>query len=272
MYLHFFKQFARFVDTFFQTVRKIYIYIFSNSLNKWWGLSPPGKPKPQTKNPIIANFFRNICRADELGSGVRNLYRDVKLYSSAEPILDEGDIFTLTIPLNDDVPAAGQRATLAPPPFRRRTTLATASRRLSPVDIRRRNGSPLSRQCIAIVDAGDMASYNILQSVVANRGVANRGPRPYPRRLASRRRPLPPFRRRLASRRRPLPRFVGTLADERRGHSPAMSGLVTNHCRPITPTTVREARTERKRHALPRFVGASPTQWLAPGSPMYCNS
>lgn len=67
--------------------------------------------KPQTKNPIIASFFRNICRADELGSGVRNLYRDVKLYSSAEPVFDEGDVFTLTIPLNDDVPAVGQRAT-----------------------------------------------------------------------------------------------------------------------------------------------------------------
>lgn len=54
---------------------------------------------PIPKNPIIANFFHNIGRADELGSGVRNLYRYVKIYSGAEPIFDEGDIFTLTVPL-----------------------------------------------------------------------------------------------------------------------------------------------------------------------------
>jgi len=29
---------------------------------------------PYPKNPLLANFFINIGRADELGSGVRNLY------------------------------------------------------------------------------------------------------------------------------------------------------------------------------------------------------
>ena len=59
--------------------------------------------RPIPKNPIIANFFHNIGRADELGSGVRTLYRYVKIYSGAEPIFDEGDIFTLTVPLNASV-------------------------------------------------------------------------------------------------------------------------------------------------------------------------
>jgi len=58
--------------------------------------------KPYSKNPIIANFFHQIGRADELGSGVRNLYHYVKLYSGADPIFDEGDIFRLTVPLNAD--------------------------------------------------------------------------------------------------------------------------------------------------------------------------
>jgi len=58
--------------------------------------------KPYPKNPIIANFFHQIGRADELGSGVRNLYHYVKIYSGAEPIFDEEDIFRLTVPLNDD--------------------------------------------------------------------------------------------------------------------------------------------------------------------------
>ena len=56
--------------------------------------------KPYSKNPIIANFFHQIGRADELGSGVRNLYHYVKLYSGAEPVFDEEDIFRLTVPLN----------------------------------------------------------------------------------------------------------------------------------------------------------------------------
>ena len=43
-----------------------------------------------------------IGRADELGSGVRNLYHYVKLYSGADPIFDERDIFRLTVPLNAD--------------------------------------------------------------------------------------------------------------------------------------------------------------------------
>jgi ATP-dependent DNA helicase RecG len=55
---------------------------------------------PQSKNPIIAKFFMNIGRADQLGSGIRNLYRYTKLYSGGEPELIEGDIFKTIIPLS----------------------------------------------------------------------------------------------------------------------------------------------------------------------------
>ena len=55
---------------------------------------------PFPKNPIIANFFNNIGRADELGSGVRNLYKYTKIYSSCEPIMFEDDVFKVEIPLN----------------------------------------------------------------------------------------------------------------------------------------------------------------------------
>ena len=50
----------------------------------------------------LANFFHQIGRADELGSGVRNLYHYVRIYSGADPVFDEGDIFLLTVPLDDD--------------------------------------------------------------------------------------------------------------------------------------------------------------------------
>lgn len=54
---------------------------------------------PYPKNPIISSFFVNIGRADTLGSGMRNLYKYTRLYSNADPILTEGDIFEIKIPL-----------------------------------------------------------------------------------------------------------------------------------------------------------------------------
>ena len=54
---------------------------------------------PYPKNPLLASFFFNIGRADTLGSGMRNLYKYTKLYSNAEPILSEGDVFEMRIPL-----------------------------------------------------------------------------------------------------------------------------------------------------------------------------
>ena len=39
------------------------------------GRVTPENVRPRAKNPIIAGFFREIGRADRLGSGVRNLYK-----------------------------------------------------------------------------------------------------------------------------------------------------------------------------------------------------
>ena len=65
---------------------------------------------PLSKNPMIAKVFREIGFAEELGSGTRNLYKYVPMYSgiSAKPTMMDGDIFRVTIPLDDDVPAAGE--------------------------------------------------------------------------------------------------------------------------------------------------------------------
>ena len=55
--------------------------------------------KPFAKNPVIANVFRNIGWADELGSGMRNAFKFSKLYGGGEPTFEEGEIFVATIPL-----------------------------------------------------------------------------------------------------------------------------------------------------------------------------
>jgi ATP-dependent DNA helicase RecG len=70
----------------------------------WCLPKSPGKIDPDTftpypKNPLLANFFINIGRADILGSGVRNLYKYKRLYSGGEPELIEGDVFKAVVPL-----------------------------------------------------------------------------------------------------------------------------------------------------------------------------
>lgn len=57
--------------------------------------------EPNPKNPIIASFFRNIGYADQLGSGVRNLFKYSKFYSGQEPEFAEGDVFRIVVPLDD---------------------------------------------------------------------------------------------------------------------------------------------------------------------------
>ena len=69
------------------------------------GAITPENLEPNPKNPIIAAFFRNIGLADELGSGVRNLYRYVSLYSGKNPELIDGDVFRIIVPLDDNYSA-----------------------------------------------------------------------------------------------------------------------------------------------------------------------
>ena len=64
------------------------------------GRIDPNEFTPRSKNPILAKFFVNIGRADELGSGVRNLYEYTRIYTNGgEPELVEGDVFKTIVPL-----------------------------------------------------------------------------------------------------------------------------------------------------------------------------
>lgn len=54
--------------------------------------------KPHPKNPIIANFFKQLGWVEELGSGVRKMYKYCPIYVyGAMPIIEDGDVFKLTI-------------------------------------------------------------------------------------------------------------------------------------------------------------------------------
>lgn len=58
--------------------------------------------EPNPKNPVIAAFFRNIGYADQLGSGVRKLFKYSKYYSGKDPQFVEDDIFRIIVPLDDE--------------------------------------------------------------------------------------------------------------------------------------------------------------------------
>jgi ATP-dependent DNA helicase RecG len=63
------------------------------------GMINPADFPPYPKNPVIALFFKEIGRTDELGSGVRNLYKYTRIYSGGgDPQLVEDDIFRIIIP------------------------------------------------------------------------------------------------------------------------------------------------------------------------------
>lgn len=53
----------------------------------------PDKNIPHPKNPILANFFKEIGLADELGSGVRKITKYAKYYAGHEPVLEDGEVF-----------------------------------------------------------------------------------------------------------------------------------------------------------------------------------
>ena len=64
------------------------------------GIIDPTTFSPCPKNPAIARVFREIGRADELGSGVRNLFKYCKQFSNHDPHLVEGDVFKFVLSIH----------------------------------------------------------------------------------------------------------------------------------------------------------------------------
>ena len=64
------------------------------------GVIDPANFSPYPKNPIIAKFFKEIGRVDELGSGVRNTFKYCGIYTpGTHPEFIEEDVFRAIIPL-----------------------------------------------------------------------------------------------------------------------------------------------------------------------------
>ncbi len=66
-----------------------------------FGTLNPATFTPFPKNPIIGAFFREIHRADELGSGMRNMMKYGKAYGGKHPEMIEGDVFRTIVKYPD---------------------------------------------------------------------------------------------------------------------------------------------------------------------------
>ena len=83
-------------------IKKDAMYVENANRAARCGVLTPENFEPNPKNPIIASFFRNIGLSDQLGSGVRNLFKYSKYYSGKAPVLTEDDIFRIVVPLDDN--------------------------------------------------------------------------------------------------------------------------------------------------------------------------
>lgn len=64
-----------------------------------FGNLEPGNFEPFPKNPYIAKFFVQMARAEDLGTGISNVFRYLKPYAGTVPVFREEDMFIVEVPL-----------------------------------------------------------------------------------------------------------------------------------------------------------------------------
>ena len=83
----------------------IYRYkVIAKNANKahYFKLLTPNNFEPFPKNPDLATVFTQIGYSEELGTGIRNVYKFSKHYSGSDNIIfSEDDVFVTEVPLSD---------------------------------------------------------------------------------------------------------------------------------------------------------------------------
>jgi len=77
-------------------------YVETKNANKphVYGILTPVNLLPFPKNPNIAQMFTQMGRSEELGTGIRNVYKYSKAYSGSDKVVfSEEDIFITKVPL-----------------------------------------------------------------------------------------------------------------------------------------------------------------------------
>jgi ATP-dependent DNA helicase RecG len=114
-------------------------------------ITPTVNFHPIPKNPRLAEAFRNMGLADELGSGVRNMFKYNKVYSGSLPFISEGDDFLCSIPL------------VSP----RQLALETGEMKGKALAFVSANGRITIQDAISLFSSGKTKAYEILSSLVA---------------------------------------------------------------------------------------------------------
>jgi len=87
------------------TIYKDTVVTENGSIPYVMGRITPENLKPHTKNPTIFAFFKQLHWVEDLGSGVRNMYKYCPIYvKGATPIIEEDDIFKITIRYDEEKP------------------------------------------------------------------------------------------------------------------------------------------------------------------------
>ena len=75
--------------------------IYTDNGNKpfLYGNINPETNSPYPKNPNIAGFFKEIGLAEELGSGIKNIFKYAKLYAGTLPVVTDNTIFKFEWPV-----------------------------------------------------------------------------------------------------------------------------------------------------------------------------
>lgn len=68
-----------------------------------YGSLAPSNCDSFPKNPHLAKFFVQLGRAEELGTGIRKIFKYSVLYSGIRPIVDENDVFVVHVPLLEEI-------------------------------------------------------------------------------------------------------------------------------------------------------------------------
>ena len=80
--------------------------VVAKNANKahYFGLLTPNNVEPFPKNPDLARIFTQIGYSEELGTGIRNVFKYTKPYSGSDKIIfREEDIFVTEVPLKNIV-------------------------------------------------------------------------------------------------------------------------------------------------------------------------
>ena len=96
------------------TIYKNTVVAENGSIPYRMGQITPQNLQPHSKNPTIAAFFKQLRWVEDLGSGVRNMYKYCPVYlKGSAPVMEEGDVFTQIVHYEDDTPIVKKDGTNA---------------------------------------------------------------------------------------------------------------------------------------------------------------